>query len=87
MANITITKEEETSVGWEFGVNVDALDFQVKLTKEYYEALTDSRISPKDLVIKSFEFLLKKEPKESILRDFNIKDITKYFPEYEDVIS
>jgi len=87
MANITITREEETSVGWEFGVNVDALDFQVKLTKEYYEALTDGRISPKDLVIKSFEFLLRKEPKESILRDFNIKDITKYFPEYEDVIS
>jgi hypothetical protein len=40
-------------------------------------------MSPEDLVKKSFEFLLEREPKESILRSFNLKIISNYFPEYE----
>jgi hypothetical protein len=38
------------------------------------------------LVEKSFEFLLEREPKESILSEFGIMVIAKYFPEYPDVI-
>jgi hypothetical protein len=34
------------------------------------------------LVEASFEFLLEREPKESILPAFNISDIERYFPEY-----
>lgn len=34
------------------------------------------------LVEASFEFLLAREPKESILRTFNLSDIERYFPEY-----
>ncbi len=34
------------------------------------------------LVEASFEFLLEREPKESILRSFNLSDIEHYFPEY-----
>ena len=34
------------------------------------------------LVEASFEFLLEREPKESILRSFNLSDIERYFPEY-----
>jgi hypothetical protein len=30
----------------------------------------------------SFEFLLEREPKESILRSFDLSDIEHYFPEY-----
>jgi hypothetical protein len=36
-----------------------------------------------DLVRRSFEFLLEREPKESILRHFDLEDISRYFPEYE----
>ena len=32
---------------------------------------------------KSFEFLLEREPKESILRQFDLPLIGRYFPEYE----
>jgi len=35
------------------------------------------------LVRASFEFLLEREPKESILREFEIGVIGRYFPEYE----
>jgi hypothetical protein len=34
------------------------------------------------LVEASFEFLLEREPKESILRTFSLSDIERYFPEY-----
>jgi hypothetical protein len=34
------------------------------------------------LVEASFEFLLEREPKESILRSFDLSDIEHYFPEY-----
>jgi len=39
-----------------------------------------------DLIRRSFEFLLKREPKESILRSFELSVIERYFPEYPKVI-
>jgi hypothetical protein len=41
---------------------------------------------PEDLVRRSFEFLLEREPKESILREFDLSVIQRYFPEYDRVI-
>ena len=38
------------------------------------------------LVEASFEFLLAREPKESILRTFHLSDIERYFPEYPKLI-
>jgi hypothetical protein len=38
--------------------------------------------TPERLVEASFEFLLQRESKESILRSFNLSDIEHYFPEY-----
>jgi len=34
------------------------------------------------LVSEAFTFLLEREPKESILREFAISDIERYFPEF-----
>jgi hypothetical protein len=42
--------------------------------------------SPEDLVRRSFAFLLKREPPESILRSFDLTVIGRYFPEYESAI-
>ena len=38
---------------------------------------------PAELVSRSFDFLLEREPATSILREFAIGDIARYFPEYE----
>jgi len=35
-----------------------------------------------DLVRRSFEFLLAREPNTSILREFDLATIERYFPEY-----
>ena len=38
--------------------------------------------SPEELIQASFEFLLEREPKEAILRKFELPIIERYFPEY-----
>jgi hypothetical protein len=55
----------------------------VTLDDVYYQFLTQRKISKEDLIKKSFQFLLEREAKESILRSFNLKMIKRYFPEYE----
>lgn len=45
--------------------------------------LAPGATEPSDLVRRSFEFLLAREPKESILRSFELPAIGRYFPEYE----
>ena len=56
---------------------------KVSMDKEYYEKISTGIVGPEDFVKKSFEFLLKREDKDSILKEFNIKQIREYFPEYE----
>ncbi|MFQ5816523.1 MAG: hypothetical protein ACE5H2_01030 [Terriglobia bacterium] len=55
----------------------------VTVKQDYYEQLTGERIAPEELVRQSFEFLLAREPKESILSQFDLRVIAHYFPEYE----
>ena len=55
----------------------------VTLTRSDFQRLTTSGGTPQALIKRSFEFLLAREPKESILRSFALPDIGRYFPEYE----
>ena len=48
-----------------------------------YTRLTNGKTEPEELVRRSFEFLLEREPKESILTRFDLSVIGRYFPEYE----
>jgi hypothetical protein len=59
----------------------------VTVDDDYYKKLTCKQYSKEDLVKKSFEFLLARESKESILSSFNLMVISNYFPEYEKKIS
>jgi len=59
----------------------------VILDNDYYQFLTQGKISKEDLIRKSFQFLLEREAKESILRSFGLQMIKQYFPEYEEEIS
>jgi hypothetical protein len=45
------------------------------MDKEYYETISTGIIGPEDFVKKSLEFLLQREDKNSILKEFNIKQI------------
>jgi len=55
----------------------------VTLAPEDYKRLTGGKIDKRELIRRSFEFLLEREPKELILRQFDLKVIGRYFPEYE----
>ncbi len=61
----------------------DQTEHLVIAPAEYCESLTGGTIPVADLLRLSFEFLLDREPKESILRRFELPVIGRYFPEYE----
>ncbi|HMH11064.1 MAG TPA: hypothetical protein VK553_10160 [Candidatus Nitrosopolaris rasttigaisensis] len=56
---------------------------EVSMDKVYYEKISAGIIGPEDFVKKSFEFLLKREDKDFILKEFNVRQIREYFPEFE----
>ena len=58
-------------------------EHSVTLRRDYYDELTGGKISPEELIRRSFEFLLQREPKGSILSSFDLPVIQRYFPEYE----
>ncbi|MCH2421449.1 MAG: hypothetical protein MK215_05890 [Candidatus Poseidoniia archaeon] len=89
MQTIKVSKSE-IETGWIFEVKVsngNSTTHRVNLTREYYEHLPLSDTTPTKLVEGSFRFLLEREPKEMILRTFDLKIISHYFPEYERRIS
>jgi hypothetical protein len=55
----------------------------VTLQADYAQKITNGCISNTELLKKSFEFLLQREPNTSILRSFDLSIISRYFPEYE----
>lgn len=66
-----------------FDVGFGKYKYQVTFSAEYFRKLTGGRISAADLVKKTFEFLLKREGPESILRRFELPKVSQYFPDYE----
>ncbi|MFQ5779393.1 MAG: hypothetical protein ACE5HN_01245 [Nitrospiria bacterium] len=59
---------------------------RVILTTSYYEKLTNKLVTPETLVEQSFKFLLERESNTSILQNFELSLIGRYFPEYEETI-
>jgi hypothetical protein len=80
-----------TDAGWSCRVTVSdgrgAATVHVVAVREVDLArLAPGESIPDDLVRRSFEFLLAREPKESILERFELAVIGRYFPEYEQTI-
>jgi len=70
---------------WEFMVEVEEdgskTTHRVTLAEDFAKRLN---LSPEEVVKRSFEFLLAREPKESILSSFSIPDtINRFFPTFE----
>jgi hypothetical protein len=55
----------------------------VTMATSTYERLTARRHTAEQCVEAAFRFLLDREPKESILRNFDVTVISRYFPEFE----
>jgi hypothetical protein len=82
--------EVECSVagaGWLARVSVrdggSSRTYEVRVSAAELSRFDPGAAEPTDLVRRSFEFLLAREPKESILATFDLAVIGRYFPEYE----
>jgi hypothetical protein len=78
---------EPAAGGWTCRVTVSegrsSTTHDVSVTSADLGRLAADDVSPDDLVRRSFAFLLAHEPKESILRRFDLPVIGTYFPEYQ----
>ena len=82
-AQISVQPVNETRfevIVWENGSETRHV---VTVEPAYARKLAGTVDSAEELVRRSFQFLLEREPKESILRQFNLRDIGRYFPDYE----
>ena len=87
MSDIDVTATLDAD-GWTTMVVVSDPDgsssrHEVTVTRAVLDRLAPGADDPVDLVRRSFVFLLQREPKESILRSFDLPVIGRYFPEYE----
>jgi hypothetical protein len=78
--------------GWTCTVSVadddgSRTEHTVVLSRAQLERYAGSAVEPHLLVSASFRFLLDRESKESILRQFALSDIERYFPEFPGVIA
>jgi hypothetical protein len=77
--------------GWRCSVTVGsdqgATSHAVTVTGHTARRLAPADADPSRLVAESFRFLLEREPRESILRSFELPLIGRYFPEWEQEIS
>lgn len=77
--------------GWTCSVSVEAagewaFNYTVHVTESDVERLGKGS-AVEDLVERSFAFLLDREPPSSILREFQLTEIERYFPEYPRLIT
>jgi hypothetical protein len=82
---ITVNKIDDTT----FEVTVEGgstTSHRVTVSDAVHEKLTGGKASREQLVEQSFRFLLDREPNTSILRQFDLPAIGRYFPEYEEQI-
>jgi hypothetical protein len=86
VAEITVTREGAERFHVAVREGDASTEHTVTLTSADHERLGAGHRSPEDLVRAAFEFLLEREPKESILPSFDLPVIGHYFPEFEERI-
>ena len=55
----------------------------VTMSRETCDELTAGKFNPERCLEAAFQFLLDREPKESIMRSFDVTVISRYFPEFQ----
>jgi hypothetical protein len=82
MADISITPLAPRTFRVEVREGQGATTHQVTVSERLGEALELREEDLERVVRESFRFLLEREPATSILRQFSLSDISRYFPEY-----
>jgi hypothetical protein len=82
-ARVIDVKGGESDRGWLMNVTVadrTRTTHVVRVSRAEHQRYGGGDVA--DLVRRSFEFLLDREPNTSILREFDLGTIERYFPEY-----
>jgi hypothetical protein len=92
MTTIDVTcPPDPTADGWACRVRLTdergSGEHEVRVSRADLARLAPGATEPEDLVRRSFEFLLEREPRSAILASFDLPVISRYFPEYEATIS
>ena len=92
MADIEVQRASGEDFVPRFGVTVRDEDgstsvHEVTVSLADFERLGRNFRALDEFVRACFQFLLEREPKESILPSFDVSMISSYFPEFEDTIS
>ena len=59
---------------------------RVRMSQEYYRSLCAATVTHEYVLIQAFRFLLERESNTAILAEFELCEISRYFPEFEDEI-
>jgi hypothetical protein len=57
---------------------------RVRMSPDYYRKLSGAQFTHEWVLIQAFRFLLEREPNTSILKEFDLSIINRYFPEFEE---
>lgn len=90
--DVLVQSVDKNNGGWLVSVEVgqdssDSTTHDVTIDEEYYDYLTGGGHSVETLIEETFTFLLERESRESILRHFDLHEVSNYFPDYEDAIT
>jgi hypothetical protein len=84
-----VTCQPDADGGWRCGVTLgddaEASSHDVRVDAATLDDLAPGA-SPEELVRTSFEFLLEREPRESIMRQFELPIIGRYFADFRDEV-
>jgi hypothetical protein len=91
MTAVAVRCDGSPSAGWSCSVTlseggVDVSEHVVRVSASDLRRLSTSAPEPTALVRASFKFLLERESPQMILRSFDLLDIARYFPGYEQAI-
>jgi hypothetical protein len=87
VSDVTVRCDGTRQTGWTCAVAIsedgrELTNHNVRVDAADLERLAPAADDPAALVTASFDFLLERESPQSILRSFDLMDISRYFPEY-----
>ena len=59
---------------------------RVHMSQEFYRSLCGATVTHEYVLVQAFRFLLEQEPNTQILTEFDLTDISRYFPQFEAVL-
>jgi len=84
MSEITVTAMGPGQFGVQVREGDTTTSHQVSVPDDLIDELGLPDVDQEELVEESFAFLLEREPATSILEEFPLTTISRYFPEYPD---